>query len=486
MTDETLLCLTPPAILIVSACAVLAGSSNRRFIIPPQLLPWWGVASFTLAALLLILISREAGGADVQEISLDHNGILTQCLFLLLGGLTAATARVSDDSAEKTAFRVAMLMLSVAGGFIAAMAADLLLLLIALQMAGLPLALLLPQGERKGLAGEALLKFLLMGGLSCGLIVFGMALIAVEAGTLNLTAMRLEETVLDDSPRVITAVVLLICGLAIPLAAAPFHLAAIDVIDAVDKWTAGLLLWAPRLTAAVALLRLIELPLSPRGRETGTILFAVFAVMSLLGGLPALRQTRIARQCAYLSVAQSGFWLLGLGLCCAAAGGATLGPFAHANLIAHLYTSTLALLGLTMGLQSLTTANRPYEYLEELSGLARKQPWLAAAIAMSLLSLVGIPPTLGFWSQAGLLWRAIASGPSLRVLQIVAVVSVIGSVAVAAGAIRLCELMFLSQPLSKPVSGKLGPAKLVAFGLAAAILGLGFLPDWLWSWLSGS
>ena len=343
-------------------------------------------------------------------------------------------------------------------------------------------------------ADEATLKFAITAGLSLGLTMFGFVFLYAMSGTTTLSAMNFDAAAdANHSALRSVALILLITGLAIPLSVVPFHFAMVDIVDGVDGWTAGVMSLLPRLAAAAALLRICLLPSLSMAHVPVSLLLVLAVTTMLGGGFMALTQTRVQRLFAYLGIAQTGWWLLGSG-----------GRF--------VVGGTGKQPGIDAGLRRLDRpivgdvdrARRPVGGIR-LSGrrrwkmpihrrtdrLARTHPALATAVALFLFSLASIPPLLGFWSQAALLWTALAVHVS-NSTQLIAFhrgfvsaagAGVVGGLIVAAVAVRTVSLMFFQAPLSKPQPRRARGAHIVAIALTIAILGAGLFPQALWNWL---
>jgi NADH-quinone oxidoreductase subunit N len=492
MTNPTLAILCPQIILVATACMLLMVFQHRR------LNKTWvsaiGVCIFITAGAAKAWISSGIDATEIAEVAVDPHIETLQWIMLGVGGVFAGLLSQRSCGEQSAVESAAMLLFSTAGGLLAAMADDLVLLTAALALAYLPLVLVLFVSERTPKPEGATLKFAIMAGLSLSLTVLGFVFLYALTGTTTLSMMNLHGTAAAHHAAMNSAaLILLITGLAIPLAAVPFHFALVDIVDDVDGWTAGVLLLVPRLAAISALLRICLLP-SSVAAHLGVALLLVLAVITLLGGaLMALTQTRVPRLLANLAMAQTGWWLLGLAIICwrVQQGDSPELQQARAAWTSQLGATSLALAGLSAVFLSLGGGDEKCRFTDELTGLSRTDPILATAVLLFLFSLAGLPPLLGFWSQAALLWSALAAHVP-NILDLIAFhrgfvtaagAGVVGGLVMAAVAVRTVSLMFFHPPLNKPQPRRGRAAHLVAIVLAFALIAASLFPQAVWDWL---
>jgi NADH-quinone oxidoreductase subunit N len=266
------------------------------------------------------------------------------------------------------------------------------------------------------------------------------------------------------------ALVLLVAGLGFKLAAAPFHFYAPDVYQGTTNANAGLLAVAPKIAGVVGLIRLVVVAL-PVVADYAWQLSLVLAIITMtIGNVCALWQTNIRRLMAYSSIAHGGYLLLGL----AAAVGAN--AFAELNVLGgvtamvfYVVVYSLASLGTFTALAYLGSQRRDVQSVNELAGLGKSQPAVAAVIAVCMFSLAGIPPLAGFWGKFTLFSSAlqIAIGEVDRGVALgftlLLIIGALNAAIAAAYYLRIVSVMFF-QPAAEeaPAAGGSG-------ALAAAI-----------------
>lgn len=234
---------------------------------------------------------------------------------------------------------------------------------------------------------EAGMKYLVLSGTASGFLVFGMALIYAETGTLEFVHM----TAASGTLTAVVGMILILVALGFKLSLVPFHLWTADVYQGAPAPVTALLATVSKGAVFVLLLRfaqaggLIRIPVL-------TEILGILAVVSMLvGNLLALRQDNVKRLLAYSSIAHMGYLLIVL-----VAAGSIGAQFAAEALLFYLaayFVTTLAAFGV---IAALSPADREAEHLEDYAGLFHIRPWPATVFTAALLSLAGIPLTAGF------------------------------------------------------------------------------------------
>ncbi len=293
----------------------------------------------------------------------------------------------------------ALLLLCTFGMFAVVSAQDLLTLYIGIELATLPLYALAAFQPKDGDSIEAGSKYVLMGGFSSALTLFGMSFLYGAAGSLGFPALMEAVTMNPGSGPLQAGVFLLLGGLGFKLAMVPLHMWAPDVYQGSPTPVMAFLSIGSKATAVAAVAVLFLGPLDPL-RPSLTFVLSVAAVLSMVvGNLGAMRQTHLRRFVAYSSIAQVGYILVGL------TGEATSARVAlQYNMVA--YGATSVALYFVIGI----IGREGPETMASLRGLGRRNPALAALLALSMFSLAGIPPLAGFLGKFLLFSAAAAEG----------------------------------------------------------------------------
>jgi NADH-quinone oxidoreductase subunit N len=234
---------------------------------------------------------------------------------------------------------------------------------------------------------EAGMKYLVLSGVASALLVFGMALVYADTGTLEFAALSTAPGTLLT----IVGMILIVAALGFKLSLVPFHLWTADVYQGAPAPVTALLATVSKGAVFVLLLRFAVAGGLMRAPVLTDVLSLLAAVSMLVGNLLALRQDNVKRLLAYSSIAHMGYLLIVL-----VAGGRIGGAFAAEALLFYLaayFVTTLAAFGV---ITVLSPADREAENLDDYAGLFHARPWPAAVFAVALLSLAGIPLTAGF------------------------------------------------------------------------------------------
>jgi NADH-quinone oxidoreductase subunit N len=309
----------------------------------------------------------------------------------------AAHFRGTEQEAQAP---IALLMASVGGMGLAA-ATDLGLIVLFLQMVSFPsyLLVLLVRSDRP--AQEATLKYFLYGAAALAVMAYGLTFLFGLTGSLNLRVIGASLAGADRA-WIALAFGLVLVGYGFEMTLVPFHVWAPDAFQGATAPASGFVSVVPKVAAFAGLLRLLLEALPQNLVPWPVVLAIVAAVTMIFGNLMALRQTSLKRLLAYSSIAQAGYMLMAV-----AAAERTPGamPAVGYYLVAYLCMNLAAF-------AVLAQVERMFgkdDYVA-IRGLGRCAPWSAAALALALLSLAGIPPLAGFAGKVFLLMAAIAGG----------------------------------------------------------------------------
>jgi NADH-quinone oxidoreductase subunit N len=323
---------------------------------------------------------------------------------------------------------------------------------------------------------EAAMKYFVLGALASGFMLYGMSMMYGATGNLDLR--NIADTVnsgqVDYLPLTF-GVVFLVAGLAFKLGAVPFHMWVPDVYQGAPTAITLVLAAAPKLAAFAITLRILVIGFVDLAADWQPMLL-ILAVLSLaIGNLTAIMQTNFKRMLAYSTISHMGFILLGL------ASGSLDGDIqadtsAYGSALFYVLTyvlTTLASFGLIM---LLSRDGFECESIDDLKGLNRRSPWLAAMMLILMCSLAGLPPLVGFDAKL-LILQGLLQSDRLWL----AVVAVFFSLIGAFYYLRIIKVVYFDEPAA---NSTLAPAKpfvpralLLVNGLL--VLGLGLLPGGL-------
>ncbi len=366
-------------------------------------LPVWAallglVAAMALTAPMLAATPREVfcGTYAVDPFRGFYQLVIEAGAALTLLAL-AAHFRGTEQEAQAP---VALLMATVGGmGLVAA--TDLGLIVLFLQMVSFPSYLLVLLVRSDKAAQEATLKYFLYGAAALAVMAYGLTFLFGLTGSLNLRVIG-AGLASADSAWIAFAFGLVLVGYGFEMTLVPFHIWAPDVFQGATAPVSGFISVVPKVGAFAGLLRLL-LEALPNGLVAWpTVLAIVAGVTMSFGNLVALRQTSLKRLLAYSSIAQAGYMLMAVAV---AERTPDALPAISYYFVAYLCMNLAAFAVLAQIERMLGS-----DGLDAVRGLGRRVPWPAAALALALLSLAGIPPLAGFAGKVFLLMAAIDGG----------------------------------------------------------------------------
>jgi NADH-quinone oxidoreductase subunit N len=393
-------------------------------------------------------------GADYfgGMVAADMFGFYMKAVLLLIAGLVILLSVdfVEQNLPKYFAEFYEILLFATLGMMFMVGSKDLLMIYLGLEVVSIGSYVLAGVLRKDPRSGEAALKYFLNGALASAILLFGLSLIYGLTGTTYLPeiAFYLSELVtyqfLTAVPIAVAGIIMLVAGFAFKIAAAPFHLWAPDVYHGAPTPITGFFSVGPKGAAFAALLRVFVVGFGAAPwLERWSLLFAVLAAASMfLGNLTALMQTNIKRMMAYSSIAQAGYVLIGV----VAAGTAAYDKAVSAVLF---YVAGYAITNL--GIFTILThmdQEGGWQEVSDFNGLARRNPVYAWALLFFFVSLIGIPPTVGFFGKF-FLFQAALEGGLLWLAILMAVNSVI-SVGYYYGVVRA---MFMEEPVKPALQG---------------------------------
>jgi NADH-quinone oxidoreductase subunit N len=356
-----------------------------------------------------------------------------------------------------------LILFATAGAGMMVSATDLIILYIGLELQSLASYVLASFMRRDTRSAEAGLKYFVLGALASGILLYGMSLVYGFTGT----------TTYDGIARAFNAglttgqlfgLVFVFAGLAFKVSAVPFHMWTPDVYEGAPTPVTTLFASAQKVAAMAMLVRIaIEAMGSATLEWRQIVIFASLASI-VLGAAGAIGQTNIKRLLAYSSINNVGFALVGL------AAGTKQGVAAVLTYLAIYVVMTLG--SFLCVLQMRDADGQPVESIASLSGLSQSRKGLAAALAIFMFSLAGIPPLFGFWAKFVVFDAAVAAG-----LLPLAAIGIAASVIGAFYYLKIIKTMYFDEPA--PAYAKAGSALengLIAACAAFIVLGYLLIP----------
>ena len=431
---------------------VLAAVSVAGLIVPASLsLALWGRSETSFNGMLV-----------VDKFSLFFNLLFIGCAALVILSSTDYVSKFRHFQGEY----YALVLLSAMGMMFMASTGDLIPIYVALELTGISLYAL--TGFLKDpKSSEAAIKYLLLGAVASAVLLYGMAMVFGLTGTTNLReiADAIPAGDLLDNPALLMGIVMLVAGFGFKIATIPFQMWVPDVYEGAPTPITAYLSVASKAAGFAVILRVFYEALGPVSVDWDMIFAILAAITMTIGNVVAIAQTNIKRMLGYSSIAQAGYMMMGL---------AVVTNLGNSALVFFLVAYALTNLGAFIAIIAISN-KIDSDQISDYSGMARRAPVLALALAFCLVSLTGIPPTAGFIAKV-YIFNAAASYD----LAWLVIIAVVNSVISAYYYLRVVKEMYLGAPLSEekvPSSGALRAA------LSFSCLGVLFLGIYPWALL---
>jgi NADH-quinone oxidoreductase subunit N len=363
------------------------------------------------------------------------------------------------------------------GILIMATAKHFLVIFLGLELMSLSLYALTALRRDHATSTEAAMKYFVLGALSTGFLLYGFSMLygatgsleipkvfaAIHAGTLNKAVL-------------IFGLVFVVVGLAFKLGAVPFHMWVPDVYHGAPTPVTLLIAAAPKLGTFIITYRLLIEGLSTLAYDWQQMLMVLAVGSMLLGNLAAIAQSNLKRMLAYSTIGQVGFMLLGF-LPTEVSNNTMSAANGYASSLFYIVTYVMTTLGTFGMILLLSRKGFEADHIDDFKGLAKRSPVMAGVMTLFMLSLTGIPPTVGFYAKLAVLQGLISTNVTLYIG--LAVIAVVLSLIGAYYYLRIIKVMFFDEPqpsleIQAPLDMR---TVLVANG--AAVLVLGILPGGL-------
>jgi NADH-quinone oxidoreductase subunit N len=364
-----------------------------------------------------------------------------------------------------------LLAFAILGAMLVGSAGDLLMIFVAIELSSLATYVLTAFAKRRLTALEGGMKYFLLGILASAILVYGMSWVYGLTGSTNLDviAQAMQNSVTGQQsldPSLVLALLLVIVGLGFKMAAVPFHFWTPDAYDGAATPVTAFMSVVPKVAAFAATIRILVQGLGPLREDWANVIAVLALVTMAFGNVVAIAQRNVKRMLAYSSIAHTGYMMAGLAAYRSNSGflapGAT--PTTGDAGVTSVLTYLLAYAVMNIGAFAVVVWMQhrgPGMMLDDYRGLAATEPLAAAALTIFLISLMGIPPTIGFYAKYQVIVASIEIGPVGLALALAIVVL---SAVSAFYYLRVVAAMYFDAP-----EGELRPAKtgLLNVGIAA-------------------
>lgn len=362
---------------------------------------------------------------------------------------------------------LALLLWAGAGALLMARAAELITLFLTLELLSICLYALAAYHRRLSVATESGIKYFLNGAFISCFVLLGIALVYGDTGTTGMSQMT---EVTAASPMFLIGMLLIVCGFAFKMSLAPFHAWAPDVYQGAASPFVAFLSVAPKAASAVVLVRVVELTMVTEAAGWDSVLAIVAVLSMIIGNFLALAQRDLKRMLAYSGVAHMGYLLVAL---------VGLGEGSYEALFIYLLAYALMNAGAFVAAGRLYSEPGDQHLISDLAGWGYRFPLIGVCLTVCLLSLGGIPPTLGFVGKYLVFLHAIQSGHPLLAVAIV-LTSLVGVYYY----LRVVYTLYMMPEVRRPAEdGDLGAGAAIAIAAAGTLI-LGLWPTGLLDWFA--
>jgi NADH-quinone oxidoreductase subunit N len=464
--------MDPQSFLTILPVLIVAGWASLLLLIDlfiPKERGWITplLAALGLVAAMIALLSQfniEAS-AFSGMIIVDGFASLLQLLFLVLG--LVAIAQAYDYLRRRGIARgeyYMLIMFSLSGMMLMASAGDLIVVFVSLELLSIPLYVLAGFARPEVDSEESAMKYFLLGAFASGFVVYGIALIFGVAGTTQLAGVF--ESLRAASTIPTLALVgggMIMVGLGFKVAAVPFHMWTPDVYQGAPTSVTSFMSVGAKAGGFAALLRIFIAAFPETASAWGPLTMWISALTMAWGNIAAIAQSNIKRMLAYSSIAHAGYIFMAL----PAASVTAVAPEALRGALFYLVAYGITNLGAWGVVLALEKAEGKGLEIEDYAGLGARHPALALAMTVFMLSLTGVPPTIGFIGKFYLFRAAIDAE-----LFWLAIVGVVTSLISAYYYLRVIVVMYMQDGEPERRSELLLNTTVILTAIATILFGL--------------
>ena len=472
--------LLPEIILLVMACVITlvdlgVTTRLRNFT--------HGLSMLTLAVVAGVLAQSASEGLTHYSLNNlvvnDSMGLWLKCFATLAVMVTLVYGRpyAADRGMLRGGEMFSLSLFSLLGMFIMISGNNFLLVYLGLELLTLSSYALVALRRDHGDATESAMKYFVLGAMASGFLLYGLSMMYGATGSLDINAVlraissgKVNHTVL------VFGLVFVVAGLAFKLGVVPFHMWIPDVYQGAPTSVTNLIGSAPKLAAFAIVIRLLVEGMLPLAFDWQQMLMLLAVGSLAIGNFAAIAQTNLKRMLAFSTISQMGFVLLGM--MSGVVNGSTLSA-ANAYSSAMFYVVTYVLTTLAGFGVMLLLAREGFESEEiaDFAGLNQRSPLYAAVMAVTLFSLAGIPPMVGFYAKLSVLQALVASGQTLHIG--LAVFAVLMSLVGAFYYLRVVKVMYFDEPITATTVAAPTDVRVVLSINGALVLILGIVPGGL-------
>ena len=401
--------LAPELVLVGTALLVLLVelflSAERKRLVNPIALAGTAVSLAFVVALAVDGSARQSFG---QMFVVDNYALVFKGFFLAVAFFVLLLSyRYFSEFRTYQGEYYFLILSSFVGMLLMVSARDLVMIFLALELVSVPGFVMAGLRKFDLRSNEGALKFFLIGVLSVAVLLFGLSVVYGYTGTTDLVGVRNALAATDADPFLLASVLFVIVGFGFKISAVPFHFWAPDTYEGSPVPVTAFLSVASKAAGFAGLLQISFVAFEPVAPVYGPVLGAVAVLTMTIGNLTALQQRNVVRLFAYSSVAHAGYMLVPFAL--VTPGNAEVNTLAFRAVLIYLIAYAITNVG---GFAVITAVTRkhPDRLRSDYAGLGQRSPGMGVALSIFLVSLGGIPPTVGFWGKYFIFDASVSAG----------------------------------------------------------------------------
>jgi NADH-quinone oxidoreductase subunit N len=369
---------------------------------------------------------------------------------VLIGSVCAILMAIGYNEHEKIArFEFPVLILFAAIGMLMMVSAnDLIALYLGIELQSLSLYVVAAFRRDSARSSEAGLKYFVLGALSSGILLYGASMVYGFSGTTGFDGIArviAGTGTVEPGVGLVVGLVFVLAGVAFKISAVPFHMWTPDVYEGAPTPVTAFFSVAPKIAGVALFIRVLIGPFGELIAEWQQVVIVISILSMLLGAFAAIWQTNIKRLMAYSSIGHVGYALVGL------AAGTEAGV---RGVVLYMVIYLAMNVGTFCCILGMRRLGRMVEGINDLAGLSRTHPMMAAAMAILMFSMAGIPPLAGFFGKLFVFQAAVDAG-----LFALAIIGILTSVVSAFYYLRIVKVMYFDEPaeaFERPLGRELG------------------------------
>lgn len=396
------------------------------------------------------------------SLSLDAFSAFFNSIFIICAVLTLVISRDYLGKTTRIGEFYSLILLSTSGMMILAESRDFMSLFLGFEIMSVSVYILSGFNRRSINSTESGVKYLILGGFSSAVLLYGIALLYGASGSIQFGTIFSEFS--TDNPLFIAGTAMVLAGFIFKIGAFPLHQWVPDIYEGAPVPVTTFMSVNVKAAAFAILLRFIFETIPYQDIGLTNLVIAVSVITMTIGNIAAIVQRSIKRMLAYSSIAHAGYMLVGI---LAAVNGEEI---AVDGVLYYLYAYAIMNLGAFAIISYLSREDKEMDDFERISGLWNRKPFLAVPLGIFMFSLAGIPPTLGFFAKYRVFLDAVNAGFSIVVL-----IALVNSVISAYYYLRILVFAFMKEDIyefetDKPLTG------IIVIVLAVGTLLLGVFP----------